>query len=170
MHAIVQSQLEEVLAGRTSAECLTHLAQCPECCTEVASMRDHSAGMRALKVEAEPRAGFYARVMERIEAQRGASIWNLFFESVYGRRIAMASVALALLLGVYLVTSESVAEEALIPTPVTQSAPQVQEAGFPAGAQVAMPLEIPDQDGVLVQIVTFQGEVAPQAGQAAVEQ
>ena len=33
-----------------------------------------------------------------------------------------------------------------------------------------MPLEIPDQDGVLVQIVTFQGEVAPQAGQAAVEQ
>ena len=50
MHAIVQSQLEEVLAGRTSAECLTHLAQCPECCTEVASMRDHSAGMRALKV------------------------------------------------------------------------------------------------------------------------
>ena len=53
----------------------------------------------------EPRPGFYARVMERIEAQTPTSVFTLFFDSLFGRRIAMASLALALLLGVYVISS-----------------------------------------------------------------
>ena len=44
--------------------------------------------------------------MERIETQGAGSIWNVFSESPFGRRIAIASMALAVLVGVYLVTSE----------------------------------------------------------------
>src|SRR5579872_6658123 len=60
----------------------------------------------ARRFAADLRPGFYARVMERIEAEGPISIWNLFIESAFGRRIAVASLALALLVGVYLVTSE----------------------------------------------------------------
>ena len=60
--------------------------------------------------EMEPRPGFYARVLERIEAQTPGSVFTLFFDSLFGRRIAMASLALALLLGVYVISSEQMAE------------------------------------------------------------
>ena len=53
----------------------------------------------------EPRAGFYARVMERIEAQP-ASIWSVFLDRKFGFRLAVASAVLVALLGTYLVTSE----------------------------------------------------------------
>ena len=58
----------------------------------------------------EPRPGFYARVLERIEAQTPTSVFTLFFDSLFARRIAMASLALALLLGVYVISSEQMAE------------------------------------------------------------
>jgi hypothetical protein len=60
----------------------------------------HSAG------EVAPRAGFYARVMERIEAQRPISIWSVFLDRKFGFRLAVASGMLAALLGGYLVSSE----------------------------------------------------------------
>jgi anti-sigma factor RsiW len=176
MHRLVQDQIEEVLAGRTSQECLTHLASCPECCAAVARMRGDSQALRSLKVDAEPRAGFYARVMERIETQRAASIWNLFFESIYGRRIAIASLALVLLVGVYIVTSESTAEEALLPAPASQELPETQLTAFPAGLPVDMsdggivpvsavlPGGMPDQDSVLQQIVTYQVQIVQEDG------
>lgn len=73
-------------------------------------MREHAELLHTLRSPAgipyEPRPGFYARVMERIETEGPISIWNLFIESAFGRRIAYASVALALVLGIYLVTSE----------------------------------------------------------------
>jgi len=106
---------------------------------------------RAPAAEAEPRAGFYARVIERIEAQGPASIWNLFFESAFGRRIAVASMALALLLGVYLVTSEQSAEQAAVTAPATQLLP-----GEDGPGQVLAPSGAPDQDSVLVNLVTYR--------------
>ncbi len=113
MHRVIRDHLEEMLAesrtvsrrapGRTSKEC-------EDCRGEVAAMREQAALLRVLRTpseaQVEPRAGFYARVMERIEAEGPVSIWNVFIESTFGRRIAMASMALALLLGVYVVTAE----------------------------------------------------------------
>ena len=113
MHRLVRENLEEILTG-TNADhpASRHAAQCEECREDIAAMREHAAALRSLRAgdtaqDLEPRAGFYARVMERIEKQGPASIWDMFFESMFGRRLAVASLALAVLLGMYLVSSES---------------------------------------------------------------
>src|SRR5713101_3472567 len=165
MHRLIRDNLERVLAesnckgqaaGQHSSEQLPreqHLAECAECSDEVAAMREQAALLRELRApdEIEPRAGFYARVMERIEAQGAVSIWNLFFESPFGRRIAIASMALALLLGVYLVTSEQSAEQAVVTAPATQLLP-----GEDGPGQVMAQSGAPDQDSVLVNLVTYR--------------
>ena len=152
MHRLIRDRLEEVLAGSERAEPAgEHLKDCEECRGEVAAMRKQAALLRGLRAEAEPRAGFYARVMERIEAQGPASIWNLFFESSFGRRIAIASMALALLLGVYMVTSEQAAEQAVVVAPATQLLP-----GEDGPGQALAPSGAPDQDSVLVNLVTYR--------------
>ena len=76
MHRIIRDHLEQILAGPGSAPehpAGQHLAVCEECREAVAVMREQAAMLRqwrAADVEAiEPRAGFYARVLERIEAQ-----------------------------------------------------------------------------------------------------
>ena len=76
--------------------------------SELRSLEAQSQLLRSLRksrVEVEPRAGFYARVVERIEAQP-VSIWSVFLERKFGFRLAVASAALVALLGTYLVTSE----------------------------------------------------------------
>ena len=102
-----------------------------------------------LAAEAEPRPGFYARVIERIEAQGARSIWNLFFESAFGRRIAVAAMALALLLSVSLVTLER-SVEPLVANQGSALLPGEDQPGLvltEAGA---------DKDAVLVNLVTYR--------------
>jgi hypothetical protein len=119
MHREIQDQIEKILTdpSKTPRFVSEHLEECAECREEVADMRQHSKLMHELRPPAgktfEPRPGFYARVMERIEAEGPISIWNVFIESSFGRRVAYASVALVLVVGVYLVTSE-LAEEPII--------------------------------------------------------
>jgi hypothetical protein len=154
MHRLIQDHLEEVLretdGERVNHPVAAHLASCEECREEVAAMRLHASMLRALRApqsnsgtnflgnsplndEIAPRPGFYARVMERIEAQRPIDIWQLFSESVFGRRIAVASMALAFLFSIYLVSSE-------------------RFTTLPSGGQ-----DVPsDQAGVLVSLVTYQ--------------
>lgn len=127
MHREVLDQMENVLsAARTppvytaaSASAWAHLAGCEACRGELAAMKAQAQGIRSLRTpkefeDLEPRPGFYARVMERIEAEGPVSIWNLFMESPFGRRIAVASFALALLLGVYLISSERTATDPIL--------------------------------------------------------
>jgi hypothetical protein len=104
----MRDNLEKVLAGSADAEHSQHLAECTECQSEIAAMKEQAQMLQSLRAPSldSPRAGFYARVMDRIESQGAVSIWSLFFDSAYGRRIAVASVALVLCLGVYMVTSE----------------------------------------------------------------
>jgi predicted anti-sigma-YlaC factor YlaD len=112
MHREIYEHLEDVLSGSPPDLAARHLQSCAECRDEVGVMRAQAKLVQQLKAPAdlEPRAGFYARVLERIEAEGPVSIWNLFVESAFGRRIAVASVALALVLSVYLVSSERTAE------------------------------------------------------------
>ena len=126
-------------------------------------MREQAAMLRQWRVTnaetVEPRPGFYARVLERIEAQTPSSVFTLFFDSLFGRRIAMASLAMALLLGVYVISSEQMAD------------PQVagrcrKRAGFRYAArfsgrfrttsQPRLVRGAPDQDAVLVNLVTYR--------------
>jgi hypothetical protein len=150
MHRIIQDHLEEVLAGSNPKElspAAAHLAECAECREEVSALRSHSAMLQTLRANDDnlaPRPGFYARVMERIEAQRPIDIWQLFFDSVFGRRIAMASVALALLFSFYLVSSERLAQPVTISVDEDHPGMTLSAAG------------LPDKDTVLVDLVTYR--------------
>ncbi len=61
MHRVIQDHLEQVLAESHAPACAAHLDQCDECRGEVEAMRTQARLLRQLRVEAEPRAGFYAR-------------------------------------------------------------------------------------------------------------
>src|SRR5215475_7105402 len=115
MHRVIRDHLEVVLAERVDGEAKdAHLLECEECRTEIEAMREQAGQLRQLKADAEPQPGFYARVMERIESQGPLSIWSAVFDSPFGRRIAVASMALALILGLYLVTSEEMGDRTTV--------------------------------------------------------
>jgi len=151
MHRIIEDHLEEVLAEsnpQVSTPVVRHLAECAECGEEVSTLRRQAALLRALRAPTDdetiaPRPGFYARVMERIDAQRPIDIWQLFFDSAFGRRLALGSMALAVLFSLYLVSSERLAQ----PTAISiEDRPGVTltKAG------------LPDKDTVLVDLVTYR--------------
>jgi hypothetical protein len=148
MHRLIRDHLEVVLAARADGPEAAHLRECEECRGEVEAMREQARALRELKSDVEPPPGFYARVMERIESQGALSIWSVFFDSPFGRRIAVASMALALILGLYLVTSEEMGDR------------PVSVAGAVAGEdQPGMVLTaggVPDRDSVLVNLVTYR--------------
>jgi anti-sigma factor RsiW len=111
MHGVIRDRLEEVLRSQDvltgREEVNSHLASCQECVRELAALREQSRMVQSLRAEAEPSAGFYARVMQRIEEHAQNSIWAVFLYSPFGKRLAFASLALALLLGTYVVGMES---------------------------------------------------------------
>jgi hypothetical protein len=171
MHRLIQEHLEELLADYLSAKhpAVRHLAECGECREQVAAMRQQSAWLRRLRPPAddlEPRAGFYARVMERIEAQMPVSIWNVVFDSIAGRRIAMAAFALAVLMAVFLVTSEKSAEPQIADGVTIEMLGQPvatfvsdQDASFELACSHPNCPDLavaPDQDSVLVDLVTYR--------------
>jgi len=133
MHREICDHLEDVLSGTPPDSATKHLRACEECRGKVVAMAGQAALIRMLKApaDAEPRPGFYARVLERIEAEGPVSIWNLFAESAFGKRIAVASLALALLLGIYLVSAERTAE------PMVAGEPAEQVCAAPACDAVA---------------------------------
>jgi anti-sigma factor RsiW len=157
MHRVIQDHLEEVLSESPGdqnspgvAHLAAHLAECEECREEVADMRLQASMLRALRapkaLEESPRPGFYARVMERVEAHP-ASIWQLFFDSVLARRIAIASMALVVLFSVYLVSSERYAAQprtVIVFSDDDQSGMTLSKSGMP------------DRDSVLVNLVTYR--------------
>lgn len=164
MHREIRDQIEDVLSSSNPAQ--EHLAQCEECRSEVQGMQEQRALIRELRAPedfaADLHPSFYARVMERIEAEGPISIWNLFIESAFGRRIAVASLALALLIGVYLVTSERSSEDAIV---TAQESQQVMPGemivpGEDAPARVITQMDESwatpsSEDAVLANLVTY---------------
>jgi hypothetical protein len=173
MHRVIRDHLEQVLADthaapsggggdaqvgtRVTQDYQLHLEQCDGCRDEIEAMRRHATALRKLRSDVEPRQGFYARVMERIEAQRARSIWNVFSESAFGRNLAVASVALAMLLGAYLLTSEQFTDQSANQTV------QMISATLPGEDQPASNVRfvpgssaMPDRDAVLVNLVTYR--------------
>jgi anti-sigma factor RsiW len=104
MHEPVIDGLEEYLAGTADGARLAaiqrHLDACPPCRAMVAAMRAHQQIFASLRCPqpVSPAPGFYARVRQRIEQQRAASIWSLFVQPAFSRRLSYASLALLLLL------------------------------------------------------------------------
>jgi len=112
MHRLIKEHLEEHLrhgpAERFPQELGTHLETCDECRDEVNAFREHSSLLASLRAqEAAPAPGFYARVMERIEAQQQVSIWSVFLDPTFGRRLVLGSMTTLVLLGGFLVLAEA---------------------------------------------------------------
>ncbi len=113
MHQIIQYGLEDFLAGSAGDDgrlrIEAHLQECPECRQEVQAMREMSDLFSSLRSPEPPipAPGFYARVSNRIEAQRSPSFWGAFLEPVFGKRLALASLLLLATLGTVLMSRET---------------------------------------------------------------
>jgi len=112
MHSLVKEHLEELLAAEgiraSDAGVNAHLAGCQACRRELDALRAQAAIFQSLRPSAgdEPRPGFYARLMDRIEVQRRPSFWGAFLEPGFSRRIVFASLIFLVLFGGYLASSE----------------------------------------------------------------
>ena len=113
MHGLIRERLEEHLRGgfgkEVPAEYARHLRECDACREEVRRIEDQSRLLRSLAApqSLDPPVGFYARVLERIDAQRPVSMWSAFLDPVFGRRLVATSLALAVLFGGYLAFTEA---------------------------------------------------------------
>src|SRR4051812_43465670 len=158
MHEPIVNHVEDYLTRSDStslpAEFTAHLVRCAACREELAAMEKHSRVVRFLKPaqEEDPSPGFYARVLERIEAQRPISMWSIFLQP-FGRRIAIASMALALMTGVYLFSTEPGTSPAAIATMngSQDTLPGEDEPGFVLGSNVDQ-----DRGAVLVNLATYR--------------
>jgi|GEM_PF-590387 len=106
MHKQTLEGLEDYLAGRMDAPpaqaLAAHLGVCAGCREMVSGMRAQAGMLGVLKAgtEMDPAPGFYARVMDRIEAQAAGSLWSIFLEPLFMRRFMYASLALMMVFGV----------------------------------------------------------------------
>jgi len=104
MHRLTKQRLEEILSApdrRLPADLEQHLAGCPECRQQLRGFQEHSRGLQSLRSseQMQPHAGFCARVIDRIETQQQGSVWSVFLEPAFGRRLILVTLALTLVLG-----------------------------------------------------------------------
>ena len=154
MHQPIRDHLEEYLKGTTRSvprEFQEHLEACQDCDGELRLLEQQSRALQALRsgAEAEPRAGFYARVMERTDAQQQSSIWSVFLDRKFGFRLAVASATLVLLLGAYLVTTEPISVVGTNPPVALTNAP-VADASLQPDSVVQQ-----QRDAVLVDLASY---------------
>src|ERR1700759_2464855 len=101
MHQPIRDNLEEYLKGSTHQvpqEFHAHLEGCEECANELRLFQGQAEMLRLLQTDGglDARAGFYARVMDRIEQQGSSSLWSALLQPNFGRRLAMASAVLVM--------------------------------------------------------------------------
>jgi len=112
MHGPIKERLEECLRDAPGKELPPefeeHLRACEECRETLSWMQQQCRMLRELRPPSpmDPAPGFYARVLERIEAQQKSSIWSVFLDPVFDRHLVAASLALTVLLGSYLAFAE----------------------------------------------------------------
>jgi hypothetical protein len=104
-------------------------------------------------IDIEPHPGFYARVLDRIDAQRPSSIWTLFSESLFGRRLATASLALALITAASIVGQESYSQDT-----DAQAAVELDPLYPSAGIQQAVMNTSSNNGTMLMSLVSYRGQ------------
>lgn len=154
MHEPVIDSIEAILAGtRSAGRAERHLSECSSCRDEVAAMLRQTEMLRGLRAPAdvEPTGGFYARVMNRIEAQAKPSIWNIFGESMFAKRLAYASMTFVALLGSYVISSTRSQSLAV-------NAPEAIMAGDTTDDQKLVADNNPERDreAILVTLATYE--------------
>jgi anti-sigma factor RsiW len=114
MHQVTIDNLEEYLSGTLTPAAQrdfdAHLKICTDCQREVNGMLDMSGlfeTLRAPEQVAVP-AGFYARVVARVNRTEIPSFWSLFaFDAAFGRRMVFASLLTLAILGSFLISRET---------------------------------------------------------------
>ncbi len=99
--------------------------------------------------EVEPDPGFYARVMNRIDTQSKTSIWSIFGDSLFARRLSYASLTFLVLLGTYFVSTTEANQ------PLTASTPEAILAGEEQPQPVGQDPQR-DRAVVLVNLASYQ--------------
>ncbi|MEP6539705.1 MAG: hypothetical protein ABJF23_30520 [Bryobacteraceae bacterium] len=147
----MKGRIEDYLRGESLPDVEQHLANCQSCNAEAAEMKAHNELFKTLKVNGEvsPDAAFYARVMSRIETQR-PSIWNIFGESMFAKRLAYASLTFVVLLGTYFISSTD--NE---PQIANNSSPEMLMSNDPHPTEVGTDPQ-KDREAILVNLATFQ--------------
>jgi len=157
MHQPIRDNLEEYLKGSTRVPqgFYAHLEACGDCASEIRLLETQANMLRSLRstADVEPDPGFYARVMGRIEEQGRGSIWSVFLQPSFGRRLAIASAALVVLLGTYLVTTEP-GDQSVVPVPTVVTTNTVNTTAPEAGS-VPDSLRRQQRDAVLVDLASF---------------
>jgi hypothetical protein len=127
MHQPTVEGLEDYLSGKSQSPRLKsfheHVAVCQDCRDLVTALSEQSVFLRELRIPetVDPAPGFYARVMDRIDAQASFSLWSVFLEPVFGRRFMYAALSLLVVLGTA-VMSNAGAFESPEPSPIEVSA------------------------------------------------
>ena len=164
MHEPIRDNLEEYLKGspsNISQDFHAHLEACQDCAGELREMEAQAELLHALRSgkEIEPSAGFYARVMDRIETQGRASVWSLLLEPAFGRRLAVACATVVVLLGTYFVATElSEPMVAVAPAVATSMPSSADLSARPSQDQAADRNSVQQQrqrDAVLVNLASF---------------
>ena len=152
MHEPIIGNIEEYLSGVRIPQVEDHLQQCEECRNELALMMEHSSLLRSLQTNesVELAGGFYARVMNRIETQAKPSVWTLFGESLFARRLAYASMAFVLVLSAAFLADPpgEVLAPAGSPEGIIAYEPQPSEPALGNDQQK-------DREAILVQLATY---------------
>jgi len=151
MHAVVMESLEEYLSGvlepavRRRIE--AHLNECASCRAGMDGMAGVSSLFGALRNQAcEAAPGFYARVVERIEATSAApSLAGLFaFDLVFARRLAFSCMLTLAVLGSVLVSRELAYRGSFTPDAVL-----AQDSAAASGSALA-------QDNMLLALTAYE--------------
>lgn len=151
MHEPVKQRLEEYLDGGEVPEIEEHLRNCQPCREEVEAMRAQSLLFRALRPprSVEPEPAFYTRLIHRIETQSVPSVWSLFGESLFAKRLVYASAMLVFLLGTAFISSTS-SDDGL-----PAGTPEVILAGHAAPEPVSMEDQQRDREVILANLASW---------------
>ena len=158
MHGLIRERLEDYLRDapgnkKLPLEIEEHVRSCEECREELSWMQEQCRLLRGLRPSRamDPAPGFYARVLDRIEAQQKTSFWNVFLDPVFGRRLVAASLTLAGLFVGYLALTEGGGQ-----FPVTANAETIMAVDeHPPGLGVDRQR---DRDTMFVTLATYHGE------------
>jgi hypothetical protein len=153
MHQPIRDNLEDYLKGsapKVPQGFHAHLVACEECASELRLLEAQANMLRSLRSDSDvgPSPGFYARVMQRVEEQAPVSIWSIFLQPSFGRRLAIASATLVVLLGTYLITTEPGDQSIAVAPAVVTTAPEM------GGVQDSS-LQQQRRDAVLVDLASF---------------
>jgi anti-sigma factor RsiW len=108
MDAFLKENLEDHLSGTLRegdrAAVNAYLAAHPEAAEEWSLYLESASLFQVLRVdpeEAGPDAGFYARVMQRVEQERRVPFWSVFLQPSFVRQLVFACLMWFAMLGAY---------------------------------------------------------------------